>query len=219
VGSHQQPTCDHTGPTAPFDSGCLPGIQPQPTLSADGRNLVRIEGSGVQTPSAPPRRSSRFSRVHVYVWPSAAARLRRAGIRADAPPRFRGNVRRNCVRSLRRVGWPRLTCGRDRNRAASAQVKAKREDLTQGTLGVSFEPLTLIWAGSPGGFTPLWLTACLARSITTTGHCSKGMRWHRTGSAGVGPRGRGDVRLCEAPGRPGTERQGQSGDGAPRCAA
>ena len=42
-----------------------------------------------------------------------------------------GNVRRNCVRGLRRVGWRRLTCGRDRNRAASAQVRAKREDLYQ----------------------------------------------------------------------------------------
>jgi len=27
--------------------------------------------------------------------------------RADAPPRFRGNVPRNCVGRLRRVGWPR----------------------------------------------------------------------------------------------------------------
>jgi len=27
--------------------------------------------------------------------------------------RFRGNVPRNCVRGLRRVGWPRLTCGRE----------------------------------------------------------------------------------------------------------
>jgi pimeloyl-ACP methyl ester carboxylesterase len=31
------------------------------------------------------------------------------------------------------VGWPRLTCGRDRNRTASAQVKAKREHLTRVT--------------------------------------------------------------------------------------
>jgi hypothetical protein len=32
-------------------------------------------------------------------------------------------------RASRRVGWPRLTHGRDRNMAAFAQVKAKREDL------------------------------------------------------------------------------------------
>jgi hypothetical protein len=30
----------------------------------------------------------------------------------------------------RHVGWPRLTHGRDRNMAAFAQIKAKREDLT-----------------------------------------------------------------------------------------
>jgi hypothetical protein len=44
-------------------------------------------------------------------------------------PDVSARVGHNCVRSLRRGGWPRLICGRDRNRAASAQVKAKSEDL------------------------------------------------------------------------------------------
>ena len=35
-----------------------------------------------------------------------------------------GNVRRNCVWRHRRAGWPRLTCGRDRNETPSTQVKA-----------------------------------------------------------------------------------------------
>jgi hypothetical protein len=53
-----------------------------------------------------------------------------ARTRAGALPRFRGNVPCNCVRHLRRVGWPRLTCGRDWNKSPYAQVKAKREVLT-----------------------------------------------------------------------------------------
>jgi hypothetical protein len=35
------------------------------------------------------------------------------------------------VRRPRRVGWPRLICGRIPNTAAFAQVRAKREDLTR----------------------------------------------------------------------------------------
>lgn len=43
--------------------------------------------------------------------PAAAVRL---GHRpASGRARFRGNVPRNCVRGLRRVGWPHLACGRE----------------------------------------------------------------------------------------------------------
>jgi hypothetical protein len=51
------------------------------------------------------------------------------------PPRFRGNVRAIAYGASRRVGWPCLTCGRDRNRVAFAQVSPKREDLTRTDLG------------------------------------------------------------------------------------
>ena len=47
-----------------------------------------------------------------------------------------GNVPRNCVQGLRRVGWPRLTCDQGWNKAASTQVKDKREDLTRVMSGV-----------------------------------------------------------------------------------
>ena len=60
-----------------------------------------------------------------------APRLPQARTRADAPPRFRGNVWRNCVWRLRRVDWARLTCGRTPSTATFAQVKAKREVLAQ----------------------------------------------------------------------------------------
>jgi hypothetical protein len=44
---------------------------------------------------------------------------------------FPRNVPRNCIQGLRRVGWPRLTCDQGWNKAASTQVKAKREDLSR----------------------------------------------------------------------------------------
>jgi hypothetical protein len=104
------------------------------SVGTPGRASCKRQVSG-SNPLTGSRRSSRFGRVHVHVW---AWRCRAAATGRDqgrCAPRFRGNVRRNCVRSLRRVGWPRSTCGRDRNRAASAQVKAKREDLSlHGTL-------------------------------------------------------------------------------------
>ena len=56
-----------------------------------------------------------FQRVHVHVWPRTATRPSRARTRAGVPGRFRGNVPRKCVRSLRRVGWPPLICGRTGN--------------------------------------------------------------------------------------------------------
>jgi hypothetical protein len=82
--------------------------------------------------------ASRFSWVHVHVW---AWRCRRPG-----PGQMRPAFPRERPAQLRTEspawGSPRLTCGRDRNRAASAQVKAKREDLTQvnGTLPAAARP-------------------------------------------------------------------------------
>ena len=68
VGSHQRPTWSHIEPAAPFDSGGLPGIQLQPAISADGRNLVRIEGVRGSNPLSSTKRSSHFTRVHVHIW-------------------------------------------------------------------------------------------------------------------------------------------------------
>jgi hypothetical protein len=90
--------------------------------------VAEVAGSN---PASPTRWSSRFGEGLVHVLdPALPPHLSWARTRADASPRFRGNVLRKCVWSRRRVGWPSLTCGRDRNGAASAQVKAKREDLT-----------------------------------------------------------------------------------------
>jgi len=57
-----------------------------------------------------------------FALPDRQDQGRRTRRRKDVPP--------VCVRDLRRVGWPRLTCGRTLNLAVFAQVKAKREDLT-----------------------------------------------------------------------------------------
>ena len=57
VGSHRRSTWGHIEPATPFDSGCSAGIQRRPATSADTRDLVRIEGSGVRIPSAPPSSS------------------------------------------------------------------------------------------------------------------------------------------------------------------
>ena len=79
----------------------------------------------------------RFQRgLHVSADPCSRLGLalrrgrRRARTRAGVPGRLRGDVSHKCVRSLRRAGGPRLTCGRAGNMAAFTQVKAKREHLT-----------------------------------------------------------------------------------------
>ena len=66
--------------------------------------------------------------------PGAAARLPQARTRADAAKRFRGNVRRNCVRSLQRVGWPRLTRRRGPKQDRIRAGQSLREDLTQTSI-------------------------------------------------------------------------------------
>ena len=99
-----------------------------------GRTIfVRIEGVRGSNPLSSTQRSSRFSRVdvHVWAWRCCTAVVARVRAEASRDGGFRGNVWRNCVRSLRRVGWPPLTCGPDRDRTVSAQAKAKREDLTK----------------------------------------------------------------------------------------
>jgi hypothetical protein len=58
-----------------------------------------------------------------------AARLLRAKTRADGPAL---PSRAIAYGAFQRVGWPRLNRGLGRNRPASAQVKAKREDLLDG---------------------------------------------------------------------------------------
>src|ERR1700730_14125315 len=98
-------------------------------MSSDSENLVRMEGVRGSNLLSSAERSSRFSWVYVHV---CARPCRAAVVSQDQgrrAPRFRGNVPRNCVRGLRRVGWPRLTGGPERKNGASAQVKAKREDL------------------------------------------------------------------------------------------
>jgi hypothetical protein len=80
-------------------------------------------------PAGRAGRSSRFSRVYVHVWTRPAAAAVAGQDQGGCRRRFRGNASRNCVWRHPRVGWPRLTCGRDPNKTPSAQVKAKREDL------------------------------------------------------------------------------------------
>jgi hypothetical protein len=52
-------------------------------------------------------------------------------------PRFRGNVRRNCVWRSNAVGRACLTCGQHPSQAPFPQVKAKREDLSQVSEGIT----------------------------------------------------------------------------------
>jgi hypothetical protein len=89
-------------------------------------------------PVVPTRRSSRFSRSMFTFVLGSAARLSWARTRADMSRVSAETCRAIAYRASRRVGWPRLTRGRDRNRAAFAQVKAKREDLT--SQNISREP-------------------------------------------------------------------------------
>jgi hypothetical protein len=69
VGSHGRPTSGHLEPIRAFDSSALPGIQTHLDTSADIRNLVRIEGSGVQIPSAPPRNSRSEAHLRLSSYP------------------------------------------------------------------------------------------------------------------------------------------------------
>jgi hypothetical protein len=77
----------------------------------------------------PPGRSRRLPGLPGPGQARPCRRSCRGPDQGGCPRRFRGNVRRNCVWRHRRVGLPRLTCGRDRNKIPYAQVKAKREDL------------------------------------------------------------------------------------------
>jgi hypothetical protein len=125
------------------------GLNDQPTAGADTFGLGMWYGPGNQlTPAGKTRGAPGAVRV--------ARRVRRAG-RANPPGAIlagrpgptqllrrlvpidrrstrtqgrctrRGNVPRNCVRDLRRAGWPRLTWGWTRSLTVFAQVKAKRK--------------------------------------------------------------------------------------------
>ena len=143
--------------------------------SGDGSGLYGMQKVRGSNPLSSTWRSSRFSRARVHVWTWAAAQLSRARTRAGVPG-VSAETSRNCVRGLRRVGWPRLTCRWTRNLAVFAQVRAKREDLTWRSSRFS-RARVHVWT---------WAAAQLSRARTRAGvpgvsaetsrNCVRGLR-------------------------------------------